>query len=451
MGCSLASTFLRQTALLKGKKQQWDRLEALRGEMRRQWERLRDLPLVSDDLETFCDTALFAYRNALAGLVPTDLPKIVGLCSLSYAVSRILQREGTSCSVNFIDDVRVCLQSLEKQEERQRIEADMTKLWPPIVQVDQAPHVGLTPQHQDWPQYPRSNAPQAYPSVTSPETWQIQDVPSMPYPSATFDALPGGFPVTANWVHTSQGRPFEPFGAAVDTNDYSVLGWIPGGTLNGIADTPWSDPDRTRFQVGAFGQLENTSQSRAASSAPNGPQHLQDTELFKTIGTFLDDSSDFLTLLSGNGVTAKNLDSCLSSSQERSTDKECLQSLYMDPLLKRQELLQAPCPTILSITKKFVGYGFLQSVDEAQYFMRTVAEELFYDDTAHEMFCQSIETLPTAIELSTQECRCNAPAKKGAVRCPDCKKIFPRKWNMKRHQKKNQCPASRGHDSLTAV
>ncbi|RSL84048.1 hypothetical protein CEP51_004134 [Fusarium floridanum] len=320
-------------------KQQWARLEQLRGEMRHQWERLRDLPLVSDDLETFCDTALFAYRNALAGLVPTDLPKIVGLCSLSYAVSRILQREGTSCSVNFIDDVRVCLQSLEKQEERQRIEADMTKLWPPIVQVDQAPHVGLTPQHQDWPQYPRSNAPQVYPSVTSPETWQIHDVPSLPYTSATFDALPGGFSVAANWVHTSQGRPFEPFGAAVDTNDYSVLSWIPGGTLNGIADTPWSDPDRTRFQ----------------------------------------------------------------------------------------------------------------SVDEAQYFMRTVAEELFYDDTAHEVFCRSIETLPTAIELSTQECRCNAPAKKGAVRCPDCKKIFPRKWNMKRHQKKNQCPASRGHDSLTAV
>lgn len=344
----------------------------LREEMRYQWEGLRDeVPLAVDDLEGFCDTALFAYRNALAGLVPTDLPKVVGLCSLSYAVSRILQHEGTSFSVNFPDDVGVCLQYLEKQEDRRMIEGVMTKSWPPIVQVD---HVGMAPQHQDWPQYPRSNDAPAYPSVTSPETWQIQDVPLLPYTSTTFGALPGGFPVEANWVQTSQGRPFEPFDAAGDTNDYSILGWIPGGTMNAIADTQWSGPDQAGFQVGSFGQLENTSQSRAASSAPNSPQNLQDTELFKAIGTFLDGSSDSLVLLSGNGVTAKNLDSCLASNQERSTDKECLQSLYMDPLCKKQELSQTPCPTILSITKKFVGYGFLQSVDEAQSYMTALAE-----------------------------------------------------------------------------
>ncbi|KAL2675632.1 hypothetical protein Neosp_011822 [[Neocosmospora] mangrovei] len=393
--------------------QQWHRLEALRGEMRHQWEGLRDqVPLAAEDLEGFCDTAIFAYRNALDGLVPTDLPKVVGLCSLSYAVSRILQHEGTSCSVSFLDDVRVCLQTLENQEDRKMIEAVMAKSWSSIVQVGQASHVGVAPQHQDWPQYTRSDHPEAYLSVASPETWQIQDVSSLPYTSATLDALPGGFPIAANWVNTSQGHPFESFDAARDTNDYSVLGWIPSGTMSAVTDTPWSDPDQVGLQVGSFGQLENTSQSRAASSAPNSPQHLQDTELFKVIGAFLDGSSDSLVLLSGNGVTAKNLESCLSFSQERSADKECLQSLYMDPLFKRQELLQAPCPTILSITKKFIGYGFLQSVEEAQSYMTALAEVLFYDHTAQEMFCQSIETSPTAAELSTQECRCNTPTKK---------------------------------------
>lgn len=215
--------------------------------------------------------------------------------------------------------------------------------------------------------------------------------------------------------------------------------------MNLMPATPWSG-----FQVGSLGQLEPTSQPRVVSSAPNAPQHLQDTELFKAIGIFLDGLSEFLTRLSGNGTTAKNLDSCLSSNQERSKDKECLQSLYMEPLLKRSELSESPYPTILSITQKFVGYGFLQSVDEAQYYMRTVAEELFYDITAQKLFLQSIQNLPTEAELYAQECRCVASAKPGAVRCPDCKKSFSKKSNMVRHQKKYHRLDSQG-DGLTAA
>ncbi|EEU48258.1 uncharacterized protein NECHADRAFT_75647 [Fusarium vanettenii 77-13-4] len=393
-------------------KQPWVRLEELRGDMQRQWEHLRDVPLAVDDLEGFCETALFAYRNALAGLVPVDLPKVVGLCSLSYAVSRILERDGTSPSETFLDDVQVCLKSVEMEEDRQMIEVVMAKTWP--VQADQDSHVGsgtmATHQDQDWAYYPSSHA-STYPSATSSEPWQIQATSCLPYSSTAsgFGGLVGGLPVSANWAQTTQ-RPFEQFDAAVDTADYLPLSLIP------IPSAPWPGPDQVGLQVGSYGQLEATSQQTAVSSAPSDrPQHLQDTELFKAIGSFLDGSSDFLVLLSGNGVTAKNLDSCLSSNQERSTDKECLQSLYMDPLLKRQEFSQAPCSTILSITKKFVGYGFLQSVDEAQSYMTAVAKE----------------------------CRCSAPTKKGSVKCPDCNKIFPRKWNMKRHQKKNQCPASR--------
>lgn len=346
-------------------KQPWDRLEELRGEMQRQWERLRDVPLAVEDLEGFCETAFFAYRNALAGLVPTDLPKVVGLCSLSYAVSRITERERTPSSEKFLDDVQVCLQSLERQEDRQRIEASMQQLWPATTQASHVQDDSLvTHQHQDWPYFSSSSA---YPTTPSSQSWQIQDAPSLSYTSTAFDALPG-LAVPAHWAHTPD-RCLESQGPAVDTPDFSVFNSIPGGTMNLMPATSWSG-----FQVGSLGQLEPTSQPRVVSSAPNAPQHLQDTELFKAIGIFIDGLSGLLTLLSGNGTTAKNLDSCLSSNQERSKDKECLQSLYMEPLLKRSELSESPYPTILSITQKFVGYGFLQSVDEAQYYMRTVAE-----------------------------------------------------------------------------
>ncbi|KAJ4197258.1 hypothetical protein NW767_009150 [Fusarium falciforme] len=350
-------------------KQQWDRLERLRGEMRRQWEGVRDVPLTTDDLETFCDTALFAYRNALAGLVPTDIPKVVGLCGLSYAVSRILECEGSPPSETFLDDVQVCLQSLERQEERQIIEASMAQLWPATVQASHVKGEMVTYQHQDLPYYPRGSA---YSGAVS-EPWQIQDVPSLPYPSTALNVLPVGLPVPAAWASIPQSS-FEPQGSAVDTTDYSVLSWIPGATLNAVPETPRSGPDETGPQVGSIGQLGATCQQRAVPSAPSGPQRVQDTALFKAIDTFLDGSTDFLTLLSGNGITAKNLGACLSSNQERLRDKEHLQSSYMAPLLKRQYLSQAPSRVILSIASKFVAYGCLQSIAEVQSYMVTVAE-----------------------------------------------------------------------------
>ncbi|KAI8691921.1 hypothetical protein NCS56_00186000 [Fusarium sp. Ph1] len=429
-------------------KQQWDRLEALRGEMQRQWEGLRDVPLAVNDLEGFCDTALFAYRNALAGLVPTDLPKVAGLCSLSYAVSRILEREGTPSSENFLDDVQVCLQPLERQEDRQMIEGVMAKLWPPTVQVSQASHMGsdsvVTHQDQGWTYYPSSQA-SVYPSATSSEPWQIQGTSCLPYSSTTsgFGGLAGGLPVSANWAQTTQ-RPFEQFDATVDTADYLALSLLPMPT------TPWSGSGQVGLQVGSYGQLEAASEPTAVSSSPSGPQHVQDTGLFEAIGAFLDGSSNFLSQLSGNGITAKNLAACLSSSQERLKDKEQLQYSYVEPLIKRQELLQAPYSTILSISKKFVAYGCLQSVEEVQSYMKAVAEELFYDDAAQELFLQSIQTPPTEAELSVQECRCLASAKPGTVRCPDCRKRFSKKSNMVRHQKKYHRPDSQG-DGLTAA
>ncbi|KAM6537944.1 hypothetical protein FALCPG4_003840 [Fusarium falciforme] len=435
---------------IERRKQQWDRLGELREEMRCQWEGLGDeVSLAFEDLEGFCDTAIFAYRNALAGLVPTDLPKVVGLCSLSYAVSRILEREGTPSSENFLEDVQVCLQSLERRGDRQMIRAVIAKLWPPTMQVEQpSPGVAsgpmVTHQDQDWACYPGSQA-SAYPSATSSEPWQIQGTFYLPYSSAAsgFGGLAGGLPVSANWAQTTQ-RPFEQFDAAVDTADYLALSLLPMPTA------PWSGPGQVGLQVGSYGQLEAASQPKAMSSSPSGPQHVQDTGLFDAIGAFLDGSSNFLSQLSGNGITAKNLAACLSSSQERLKDKEQLQYSYVEPLIKRQELLQAPCSTILSISKKFVAYGCLQSVEEVQSYMKAVAEALFYDKEAQKLFLQSIGTFPTEAELPVQECRCLAAAKPGAVRCPDCKKSFSKKSNMVRHQKKYHRSDSQG-DGLTAA
>ncbi|KAI8719785.1 hypothetical protein NCS52_00760500 [Fusarium sp. LHS14.1] len=406
-------------------KQQWDRLRELREEMRRQWEGLRDVPLaVVNDPETFCDTAIFAYRNTLAGFVPTDLPKVVGLCSLSHAVSRILERNGSPSSDNFLEGIQVCLQSLERQEDQQMVEAVMAKLWPPAAQVDQASSgVGsdsmVAHQNQDSVSYPGTHA-STYQSASSSGPWQIQDTSCLPYSSATsgFGGLASGLTVSANCAQTTQPQ-FGQFDAALDTANYLALSMLP------MPATPWSGTGQIGLQVGPYGQLETASQPSAGSFSISGPQHVQDTGLFKAIGTFLDGSSNFLSLLSGNGITAKNPGSCLSSSQERLKDKEHLQSSYVEPLLKRQELLQPPCSTILSISKKFVAYGYLQSVDEVQSYMTTVAEGLFNDKAAQTLFCQSIKTLPAS------------------NRCPDCGNTFSKKSNLTRHQKNNQCPASR--------
>ncbi|RSL63596.1 hypothetical protein CEP54_005144 [Fusarium duplospermum] len=411
---------------IDGQKQQWDRLEQLRGEMRHQWERLADVPLAVNDLEWFCDTALFAYRNALAGLVPTDLPKVVGLCSLSYAVSRILEREGTPSSENFLDDVRVCLQSLEKQEERQKIETSMTQLWPATVQAFHVKGELSTHQHQNLPYYPRGSV---YSGAVS-EPWQIQNVPSLPYPSTALHVPPSGLSVSAAWVNIPQSS-FEPQGSALDTADYSALGWIPGATLNAVPETPWSGSDQTEFQVGSIGQLGATCQQRAVSAARSGPQCVQDTALFNAIDAFLDGSAELLTLLSGNGITAKNLGACLSSNQERLKDKEHLQSSYMAPLLKRQDLSQAPSRVILSIANKFVAYGCLQNIAEVQSYMITVAEELFSDQTAQKRFAEQ-------------------SAQARAVICPDCGHGFSKQSNLTRHQRNNQCLANRNRGSSTA-
>lgn len=354
-----------------GQKQGWHRLGQLRGEMRNQWDRLRDVPLAVEDLEGFCDTALFAYRNALAGLVPTDLPKVVGLCSLSYAVSRVLEREGTPPSASFLGDVQVCLQSLESQGDRQTIEAVMAKLWPLTVQVNQASQVGsgsmATHRGQDWICYPSSPASN-YPPPTSSGQWQMQPTSCLPYAStaAGFGGLTGGLAVSANWAQTPQ-RHFEQFDATLDTGDYLALSLVPMST------TPWPSTAQARHQVGSYGQLEATGQPKVPSPS-NAPRHVQDTGLYKVIETFLHGSSTLLFLLSGNGITAKGLVSCLSSNQERLKDKEQLQCSYIEPLLKRQELSQAPSSTILSIAKNFVAYGCLQTVGEVQSYMMTVAE-----------------------------------------------------------------------------
>ncbi|KAM0441310.1 hypothetical protein ACHAPT_000619 [Fusarium lateritium] len=418
---------------LARQKKQWDQLDELRTEMRYQWDGpLADIPLhVVDNLEGFCDTAFFAYRNTLAGLVPTDLPKIVGLCSLSYAVSRILEREGTPFPENFLEDIQICLQSLERQEDRQMIEAAMRKLWPATGQIDQTSHAGgdsLVPhQPQDWTY---CHASSAYPSAASSQPWQVQDAPSLPYTStgSQFGALAGGLPVAANWAHTPQHH-FESLPPESNSADYMALNLIPYGGINLMPDTSWSGADKVEFQAESLGQAKSL--PSAASPAPSGPQHVQDTGLFKTIGAFLDGLSDFLTILSGNGITAKNLGSCLSSHQERLEDKEQLLSSYLEPLLKRRYLSQPPCPAIISIARKFVAYGFLQSIEEVQSYMKTLAEELLHDEAEQEKFCQSIMCLPKAFE------------------CLECGHGFTRKSNMTRHQRQFHRPD--GQDDSWAV
>ncbi|KAJ4012059.1 hypothetical protein NW752_004453 [Fusarium irregulare] len=95
-----------------------------------------DNPAINNILADYQDakglrqTGAIAFRNTVTGLVPNDLCKIFAFCSLSYVVSRLLYSRNRIAEGDILAGIRLWLDALEKEDEREAFKLLAERLWP---------------------------------------------------------------------------------------------------------------------------------------------------------------------------------------------------------------------------------------------------------------------------------------------------------------------------------
>ncbi|KAF5001958.1 hypothetical protein FGRMN_699 [Fusarium graminum] len=101
-------------------------------------------------------------------------------------------------------------------------------------------------------------------------------------------------------------------------------------------------------------------------------QLLQISTIVSNLTCFLEECCGSIKILSGRGLTAENLYSCIAFNRKGPKAKDTIKVSYIQPLRKRSLQSGIPAKWMLSIADKFVDIGYLQSVAQVQAYLLSV-------------------------------------------------------------------------------
>ncbi|KAM5360260.1 hypothetical protein ACJZ2D_013868 [Fusarium nematophilum] len=368
------------------------------------------VPAIESDLRLFTDVrrlyqyGVFAFRNTLTGPTPRKLPQVFALCSLSHAISCILNQMGKLDQHEILEGVVIWRDVLESEAERQTFSRLAGELWPEAHQHLQSP----TPLVNDHP----SNL----------EVWLNLD---------SMQHFVPGWPITEGF-------------------DLPNLASHPPDSLfPGLL--PVIPPQPTSVSA-------NPNQGGGGAFAIDSGV-LRNTAVFTNIARFLEEYGDLMYNLSGHGATAKSFDECSAFNQEGWEDKRQIKDSFFQPLQSRNDLPDVPFQSILSIAEMFVDRGHLQSLTEVRDYLMIMGKEILGGGEVHHQFCQLILGVPARSDMPTttadgahaSRTLTTRPAPQRKIfACATCGREFNRGFNLRRHETSKHGPSTPGVNLVLA-
>ncbi|KAH7218870.1 hypothetical protein DER44DRAFT_758859 [Fusarium oxysporum] len=341
----------------------------------------------------FYEAAIFSFRNTLTGLSPDTLGNVVALCSLSHITSRYLHIKGNRIIHNILPDISLWRNTICNHEHRQAFSDLIEVLW--------------------------SDATRPPYRILNPFPFQASVEIGNPLHS-TYQAVPSNIPVAQN------ESVWDEFLASLDF---------------------FAIPDR---QAEQNNHADSDGIQLAGFQIPD-LHRLQGSAIITNLTYFLEDCGELVHILSGRGITAKDLHSYVSFNQNGSEIKNRINSSYIQPLQQDDSFKDSSVLGILSIVDRFVDLGYLQSIDEVREYMIIVGKEILPNDRVFVKFCQSVCTPADQAEMpvTSSHRRGLRPAfllaPKPKIQCGICGKNLTTKYNMKRHiERKHPGPNTPG-------
>lgn len=123
-----------------------------------------------------------------------------------------------------------------------------------------------------------------------------------------------------------------------------------------------------------FNSAANLQAYHASQEASMPPTSLRDTDAFRAIQMYCSHMGELPYLLSGNGMTAKDVESSSAFIIENSQTRDRMNRVLLEPLQSRSGSTNRYFQALLSAVESFVERGCLQSIGEAGNFMFTVGK-----------------------------------------------------------------------------
>ncbi|KAF5709551.1 hypothetical protein FMUND_10041 [Fusarium mundagurra] len=389
----------------------WASARAVRDEMQMLWD------TVYEDAKGLIYAGVFAYRNTLTSLRPNDLARIFALCSLSYVAHRLLHARGRLLQDGFLTGIHVWRDSIEDEDERRAFNQLTSHLWSKgqnrrssknLKSEEPSHYFTRTLQHDESTSF-SSVKHCVSPFVQQSSAKYTQQAQQHPDPQGTpwnFDLPCESDSLSlflANGESTNDvnawAHGLESFtDMAIDTQRmFNAEPYTESGIwsdLSSISSLDLYMPDMLGFRTPGSPVALPLNHSRLDTNPLHEPgdrslvgittsaNSLQTTSVHLAIREFIHDNGQFWFQLAGRGLVSKDIASCRSWCQERWGQKKHIRTSYVQKLLSARRTQDKTSSGIISIVDTFVDWGFLQSIENIEFYMEVLADLLFDDKTS---------------------------------------------------------------------
>ncbi|KAJ4266051.1 hypothetical protein NW762_004024 [Fusarium torreyae] len=339
----------------------WVSIRNFRSDLERCRDRLMevvpalDLAGLDTDLDSFVnltlfyEAAIFSFRNTLTGLTPYSLGNVVALCSLSHVASHYLSNGSSDSNLpnrDIFPDIALWQGAIGNPDHRHAFSNLVEALWPTSL-------------------YPPSHDPTSHTSQT-----RIAE---------TFD-------IPLSQYHSYEEVQHETSFTQFDFESNDLLGSL-SWAIDPIHNSFTGITTQLTSQAVSNGHNNNESVQVAEDQTANS-RDLEGTAVITNLTKFLEECGESLHVLSGYGVTAKDLHSYVTFNQNGLEVKNLIKSSYLNPL--RNDLKGASALGILSVAERFVELGHLQSINEVRRYMIIAGGGILRNDESFDEFVLSV-------------------------------------------------------------
>ncbi|RBR21683.1 uncharacterized protein FIESC28_04783 [Fusarium coffeatum] len=431
----------------------WSSIRTVRDGMSALWDHFVDFaanldnPAINNILADYQDakglrqTGAIAFRNTVTGLVPNDLCKVFAFCSLSYVVSCLLYSRNRIAKGDILAGIRLWLDALEKEDEREAFKLLAEHLWPEARNHLHFMEFGLGEQSQrQATSLRRGGTPSsilptytqlASPSFTNPYLdhqplsrcnfqsdvhYSEDDTPVHPTSHTQSEGVDPSL-LTLQEARDSLSMYAQYLTQLThDSCDFSLGSSGPPESFPTISPTHWQDLDPgpsypINFEMSLTEDNEFavpwapaqspamydsqrellSSQTHILSSSTTAAEsdairQLQDTSVFRAVVRFIHENACFWHDLAGGGLASKDFRSCLAWCQERLPQKTQLQASFIQPLSSQKNEHDLVSRGIVAIAEAFFERGLLQYREDIEFYMERAGKLLFDDRTAYREF-----------------------------------------------------------------
>lgn len=351
-----------------------------------------------NDAKGLRETGVFTFRDVVSGTAPNDLRQVFAFATLSYVISCLLYRENRIPKRDILSGIQVWRDAIQDDEEREAFVELARHLWPEaherfhFIDLDlpqQGLQTDLSLDGQCWDWTANGFAPMA--DVQRPIQQLQPNVAhgssnaSIPAPSE-LDLYAAGLldDTTQNLARDPLGNNqylFQKQSNDLMTLSHEAWDWshLRNVQLNHPEPTDWwtpqipgRPPEHAPGGSDFHAELGGPRDLPMRTQAVDHCDKLRDTTTFQVILLYLHQLSSLLHLLSGQGLTAKSPQSVAAFNNEQQLQKRTIQEQYLDPLASSPISVGSQARAILSVARKFVKLGYLQTCHEVQDYMINV-------------------------------------------------------------------------------